>query len=240
MVANIRPMSPSMGTTPQLPASTAQTVQKKKSKVKKEPPPPPPPPPKQVASTSAPISGPSQSTTASSSSAKPLITRVFSPLKFQAAPEQVGQGRDRAGDSAPVRGKYHTKWSKPKRAQETLVTEQSTAPGQGEKQVHFFHYKPYESKEMMEESAVYRDLQLQEWQGASSSMEKEQYTWAYDLPGRNVTKAMDELVPGKKQVSILTKGREPSMEPDWFNRFVTRIKTMPNNYSASLKVSLAP
>ena len=51
---------------------------------------------------------------------------------------------------------------------------------------------------------------------------------------------MDDLVPGKKHVSILTKGREPSMEPDWFNRFVTRIKTMPNNYSASLKVSLAP
>ena len=206
-------------------------MQKKKPKVKKEPLPPPPPPPRQTTSTSASTSGPRHSK-------KPLITRVFSPLKFQAAPEQIGQGRDRAGDSVPARGKYHTKRSKPKRAQETLVTEQSTTPGQGDKQMHFFHYKPYESKEMMEESAVYRDLQLQEWQGASSSMEKEQYSGAYDhLPSRNVTKAMDELVPGKKHVSILTKGREPSMEPDWFNRFVTRIKTMPNNYSASLKVS---
>ena len=132
MVANIRPLSPSMADEPQLPASTAQTMQKKKPKVKKEPL-PPPPPPRQTTSTSASTSGPIHSK-------KPLVTRVFSPLKFQAAPEQIGQGRDRTGDSVPARGKYHTKRSKPKRAQETFVTEQSTTPGQGDKQMHFFHH----------------------------------------------------------------------------------------------------
>ena len=64
-----------------------------------------------------------------------------------------------------------------------LVTEQSDVPGQASKDMHFFYYKPYDSKDIMEESAVYRDLQLQESQGASSSIEKEQYTLAHDLTG---------------------------------------------------------
>ena len=49
----------------------------------------------------------------------------------------------------------------------------------------------------MEESAVYRDLQLQELQGASSNMENEQNAGAHELPGRNLTDAIDDLVPGK-------------------------------------------
>ena len=102
---------------------------------------------------------------------------------------------------------------------------------------HFIAYTEPDD-EQKRNSAVYKDLNLQIQQGVASKRQKDQYDLAMKLPGYRVTNPIDDLVPGKKHVSVLYKLREPHGNLDCFHIIMDKVKAMPSNYVSALKVNV--
>ena len=107
-------------------------------------------------------------------------------------------------------------------------------------QEEFIRFEPFDSKEMLENSAVHKDLCLQLQVGTRDRKARDTWDKALRCPGHEVTNPIDDTYPGKKYVTVAKKVRDTAdaEPPNWVNQVHTRLKAMPQSYSSNLNTSL--
>ena len=152
--------------------------------------------------------------------------------RFKASPEELGLERSKRGGEDEI-PKYMTQRSAPRTARAIKANVE-------EKDPRFYNTLPPQNQPQHENSVLKKDDLLQVYQATETTVPaRRRYQAALKHPDHTVTNPMDDLVPGKKHVSVLKKPEEEAPSSlRWYEMVLNRLKSMYDNYTRSLNVEL--